>query len=60
MQLELSQEDCELLIEVLASYISELRFEVGNTDDHGYRTKLKARETLIQRIIERLNETTAE
>lgn len=60
MQLDLSGDDCELLVEVLTSYMSELRFEVGNTDDRDYRDKLKAREILLKKIIEKLDETAGE
>jgi hypothetical protein len=50
----LTQEEKEILIQVLEEYISDLRIEISHTDDTGFREPLKARKETIGRIIDTL------
>jgi hypothetical protein len=54
MQLNLTIEEAQILNEVLTSYLSDLRFEVANTDSGFFREGLKEREVFLKRIIEDL------
>ncbi len=54
LQIKISQEEHELLIELLDNSISELRMEIANTDRLEYREMLKERETLMKRIHQEL------
>lgn len=53
-QLELNDQEREALVEVLRSFLSELRNEVSHTDRLVYREQLKAQEHVIQGIVGKL------
>lgn len=54
MQINLTAEEAEMLSEVLRSYLSDLRFEIADTDSSFFREGLKERETFLKRVIEDL------
>jgi hypothetical protein len=54
IRLELEPEEAETLKTVLEEYVSELRMEVANTDDMGFRESLKRTEALLRSLIQRL------
>lgn len=54
MQLNLTAEEAAILNEVLVSYLSDLRFEIADTDSGFFREGLKEREVFLKRIIEDL------
>ncbi len=54
MQLSLTIEEAQILNEVLTGYLSDLRFEIANTDSGFFREGLKEREVFLKRIIEDL------
>jgi hypothetical protein len=54
MQLDLTIEEAQILNEVLTSYLSDLRFEIANTDSGFFREGLKEKEVFLKRIIEDL------
>lgn len=51
---EFSHEEAGELLEILRSYLSDLRLEIGDTKKQAYREELKKREVFIKKIIERL------
>ncbi|MEW5707975.1 MAG: hypothetical protein AB1830_03590 [Pseudomonadota bacterium] len=53
-QLELSPEEREVLIEVLESFLSDLRMEIADTERLAFRERLKSREQIIKRLLEAL------
>jgi len=53
-QLELSPEDAAILKDVLESAASDLRYEINNTDSHDYREKLRVKQALLKRLLEKL------
>jgi len=54
MQLNLTVEEAQMLNEVLTSYLSDLRFEIADTDSGFFREGLKEREVFLKRIVEDL------
>ena len=54
IRLDLEPSDAETLREVLASDLSELGYEIANTDAYDFKQKLKAKERFLRRIIEQL------
>jgi hypothetical protein len=54
-KLELTHEEAGKLHEVLKSYLSDLRFEIGDTEKKTYREDLKKDEAMLKAIIERLH-----
>ena len=52
--LTLTAEERDALLEVLQSTLSDLRYEIRNTDSHDYKDGLKSRrhhlETLVQQL----------
>ncbi len=54
MKIELSDNECRTLREVLESYLSELASEISHTDVRGFRDNLKDKRTLIEDIARRL------
>ena len=51
IDLELSDEEREILKEVLASAVSDLRAEIADTERLAYRDMLKRRRDLLTRLI---------
>jgi hypothetical protein len=56
MQLTLDAEDVELLQRILSSHLGDLRVEISNTDDYDFRQGLKADETRLRALIQRLRQ----
>ena len=54
--LELSPEDGAELRFILASYLSDLRMEIADTERHDFREMLKRREVFIKTILAKLPE----
>ena len=54
MQINLSAAECNLLLEVLQSYRSDLFSEIHRTDSAAYKNELKEEETLLDGIIGKL------
>jgi hypothetical protein len=52
--LELTHEEAGALLEILRSYLSDLRLEIGDTKKLAFREDLKKREAFIKKVIERL------
>jgi hypothetical protein len=50
IQVTITDEERELLVDLLESDISELRMEISNTHRKEYREMLKHRETLLKSI----------
>lgn len=53
-QLELNDQEHKMLVEVIRSFLSELRSEVSHTDTRAFRDQLKAQEHLIKDILGKL------
>lgn len=51
VRLELNDQEQEMLGEVLRSFLSELKNEVGHTDRQAYRERLKDQAQLINLIL---------
>jgi hypothetical protein len=60
IQLILTEEERELLIELLENDISDLRMEIADTDRREYRDMLKNREALMKNIQQKLEQIMAE
>lgn len=54
LELELSSEDAAVLRETLEHALSELRYEIHNTDAHDYREKLRAKQACLEGMLGRL------
>jgi hypothetical protein len=57
MQLHLEDHEAHLLREVLRSYLRELRGEIVDTDNVGYKRTLKHEREVLDGIAARLDET---
>ncbi|HEX9667662.1 MAG TPA: hypothetical protein VGA95_14040 [Thermodesulfobacteriota bacterium] len=53
--LELSKEEKDTLIDVLGSYISDLRMQIADTDSSFFREGLKTKKMILIGILDRLN-----
>jgi hypothetical protein len=56
IQLELTPEEVVTLRETLESVVSDLRYEINNTDAHDYRADLKLKLKLIERVVGQLGQ----
>ncbi len=54
LKLELSASDAELLLEMAEEWLWDLRQEARHTDTPESRDRLKARQALLERILEHL------
>ena len=55
--LELTEEENKTLAEILESAVSDLGYEIANTDSKDYRDGLKAKKANASAILERLGRT---
>jgi hypothetical protein len=60
IQLTFTEEEREVLYDILESDIDELRMEISNTHRHEYREMLKHREALMKSIQHKLQEAATE
>jgi hypothetical protein len=56
VQLELTQEERDELVNVLRSSLSDLRMEISATDGMEYRDALKVRKELLIKVLAELGE----
>ncbi len=56
LQISLNAEDSELLHRILASYLSDLRVEIADTDLEGFKESLKSEEELIKRLLRKIED----
>jgi hypothetical protein len=54
IQINLKPEEALILRETLETALSELRFEIADTDSRAYRNDLKHRRVVLQQVIETL------
>lgn len=52
--LELNVEEQNMLARILTSYLSDLRFEVADTDRLEWREKLKGEEEFVKKLLNTL------
>jgi len=52
--LDLSREDAETLAAVIESTLSDLRYEISNTDSQDFRETLKKKKAALVRVLEQL------
>ncbi len=51
IQLELSDSEKSHLIEALESYLSDLRYEIADTDSLDFREKLKEKKAALEKAL---------
>jgi hypothetical protein len=54
IKLDLTNDDVQILIDLLETAVSELRMEIMQTDNRDYRNMLHQREALLKRLHEDL------
>jgi len=54
MQIDLSSEEFTLLVELLRRNYQELREEIYKTEDYRFKTDLRAKEKLIESLLQKL------
>ena len=59
IQFDLSDEDRQILLEVLENALSDLRMEIADTDSMDFREMLKGRKAVIKKAIAALKEAAA-
>ncbi len=52
IQLELSDQERQILDETLQSYLSDLSYEIADTDLYDFREQLKAKRAVLEKIKE--------
>ena len=55
LQLDITPEEVTTLRETLESVLSDLRYEINNTDSHDFREMLNLKQHLFERVIEQLS-----
>ncbi len=54
IQLSITPEEGKRLGEMLAEVLSELGYEIANTDSHDFRIQLREKQSLLKRVVEEL------
>lgn len=57
IKLELNEQEIQILDETLKSYLSNLSYEIANTDLKNFRDKLKSKRTVLEKIKNALEQT---
>ena len=57
MNLELDNQEMKILNETLQSYLSDLSYEIADTDLKDYREQLKAKRAVLEKIKNALEQT---
>lgn len=57
MEVVLDDEEATALRQVLRTYLSDLRMEIGATDDHHFRDGLKAERSVLEGVLAKLGPT---
>lgn len=57
IHLKLNIEEKEILIGVLESYVSDLRYEIADTDSFDFRTGLKKKEAVLTKLLNILRQS---
>ena len=57
IHLDLDATEQKVLLETLESYLSDLSFEIADTDQFDYREQLKARRTVLNKILDAVKHT---
>ncbi len=50
VRLDLDEQERQILDETLKSYLSDLSYEIADTDQKDYRDQLKARRAVLEKI----------
>jgi hypothetical protein len=53
-KLELTEPEADLLREIVEEWLSDLRVEIGHTDNLDYRERLKRQEAVLRDVLDRL------
>lgn len=56
VQIDLSPDEVEVLVEVLNTCISNLRMEICDTDRKDFREEIKERKELLMKVVEALQD----
>ena len=56
IQIDISNNEASVLREILASDLSELGYEIANTDAKDFRDQLKTKQGLLRRVLGQLPE----
>jgi hypothetical protein len=59
MEIELSRDESEAVQKALASYLSDLRMEIADTDNPQYKRELRDERTALERAIGKLDGSAA-
>jgi len=57
IELDLTREEREVLLETLENDLSDLRMEIADTDSLDFRDMLKSRKAVLSKVIEALQTT---
>ena len=52
LQLDLTDEEHEILVQLLEESLSDLRMEIADTDQYDYREMLKRRKEAIMKVLQ--------
>lgn len=55
IQLELTAEEQQVLVETLNADISDMSMEISRTDSHDYREALKERKQMLTKVVQALH-----
>ncbi len=55
--IKLTDEEREVLAEALETALSNLRYEIADTDDFDFRQKLKEKEAILARVLAALGQS---
>ena len=54
IKLELDEQETEVLSKVLRNYLSDLSYEIADTDNLDFRNELKAKRAVLEKISQSL------
>jgi hypothetical protein len=58
--IQLTREETEMMQDILESYLSDLRLEIGDTENSGFQEELKNKESFLTSVLVRLTAAVGE
>ncbi len=56
IEMRLEDQEAGMMEELLETYLSDLSFEIGRTDEYDFRQELKRKKHMVQDVISRMHE----
>lgn len=54
IELKITEDERDILVEILEAFVSDIRMEIADTDNSTFKDKLKARKLSVKKILQQM------